>query len=423
MSPFSPSSSESSHSHQSEKTLPVSFSETVLDSVSSDRARASIPEQYQSTFDELRNGILAFCAEFQIPVSALSNKEIFGTYLASPKIPQRRMEEMVLLFHKLDYLIANKKPFVEELSETLEETERLYKLEERYTAQVNLFKELGILRDGVMIGIDNKEYPVPTLEQIALKLRSPECREFFETKYCQGFSKILLVPFGMSLDMMRSFCRLFLRQYKKNHPSFSLDIPDNIVSSSLSYSGADGEDPEVDIVYNPKSFDRDHRGKSKRQLLKEQTQDPDIIPGWRILLLQSSHHDDPGFLEIPRKGEGDVRGLGIIRHDIEAGKSAEEYLSMLRVDQQKSTAGYYGESGMMPEDWMMASMIHLQETGEPLDDIISGRDSMAYLLGASFYDHVPVPIAYWHPDHRMILAEALSDNREEGVGTRTVVVV
>ena len=136
-SPFSRSSSELSHHENSHPSaIPaeagihrtsVSFSEAFLDT--SSRTRDSLPEQHCAHFDELRGSILAFCKEFKIPVSTLSNKEAFGTELTSKKISAERMAQAVSLFARLEHLVTHREPLKEETSvDDVEYAEQHYHL-------------------------------------------------------------------------------------------------------------------------------------------------------------------------------------------------------------------------------------------------------------------------------------------------------
>jgi len=422
MIPFSPSSSESFHSSsQSGESLPVS--EAFLDS--SSRTRDALPEQYRAHFDELRNNIFAFCDEFGIPKETLGSKEAFGTELASKKIPPARMEEAVSLFARLEHLVTNRELLKEKLPEYLEEVERLYNLTEQYTFQFNFLKKAGILDErDTLLGIDGNDYPIPTLEQITQRLY--ERREELSTKRDQGFIKLLLVPFGMSLDALRDILRQFLLTYRESHPTdFYLDTIDSLFISG-DYIEADISD-DKNIVYYPKSFDRDHRGQTKLEILEEQENTPGSTPGWTIHLLQASQDGTPGFRVIPRQGKGKTQGKEIPRPELEAKKTAAEYLSILQQAQDDPTSPYFQESGMTPEDWILAFMIHLEVAKKPLDDYVSG-ESISYLVGAFFpalssQDYDNVPDAFWSNTGQVYLGRDETDKSNETIGIRTSVVV
>jgi len=410
MFPFSSSPSESPCPSQSGE----SFSEAFLNSSS---ARDSLPDQYRAHFDELRSGILAFCHEFEIPVETLRSKENFGKQLASKRIPPKRMAEAVSLFARLEHLVTNKEPLGEE-KEAIEYADRLYNLTEQYTAQVELLERVGILKEGTITGIDGKKYPIPTLEQIASHLLKREKELFIKRE--QGFTKLLLVPFGMSLGALRETFRQFLFSYKQAKIDSHLDI-------SVDYLLSDGGDSPK-LVYNPQSFSKDHQGQTKLHILEEQTGKGDSATlGWKVHLLQPSDPTDlhsPGFASIPREEQGYTHGKETPRPSLEAGKSPNDYLSILQEAQDNPKSPYHGESGLTPEDWILAFMTHLEETGEPLDDAGNHVSSVSHLIGAFFPSSIDVPHACWDRDNRKVFMSGdLPDSRNELFGIRTSVIV
>jgi len=364
--------------HPSQSGEPISFSEAVLDS---SRAHRVVPEKYHELLDELLENIHAFCREFKIPNEALKNVDTFGDFLRASAIPQDKMAEAVLFFQQLEHLVTHKEPLREILSTHLQEAERLYHLQEQYAVQVELIKALGILNvRGDIKGVDGKSYPLPTVEQIAERLCDPERKEFFATKREQKFTKLLLVPFGMSLDSLIDFFKYFLLDYQKQHPEFALDIEEPVWVGD-SYQDADA-DYSRGLRYFPRYIDGvEHQGRTKLQILEEQkTDSTGSISGWHILLLQAPHNNEElGFRRIPRSLRGDTEGGVGWRDDVESCKTPEEYFSMLETAKTDSYDEYFGESGMTPEDWIMAFMTHLEETGEPLDNFSNRKDCAGYL--------------------------------------------
>jgi len=409
---------------------PISFSEAFSDASSFDRLRDSLPEQHRTHLDELRKSIFAFCDEFQIPREALKSKETFGVFLASPKIPPARMAEAVSLFARLEHLVTNKEPIPlkETLPEYLKEIEHLYNLGEQYTFQVKLLEQVGILKEGVITGIDGNKYPIPTLEQIATRLFERE--KDLSTKRDQGFTKLLLVPFGMSLDTLRETFKQFLLSYKQTHSDFDLDVNDPLFTWKDGYPGADTSDPPK-IFYHPTSFDpHNHQGQTKLDILKAQADNPEgSFPGWIVHLLQAPKDNLPGFCGIPRQGQGKTQGEVFPRPDLEANKTSIEYLSIFQEaqDDYDPTSPYFQESGLTPEDWILAFITHLQETGQPLDNYQNSTESMTYLTGA-FFPSIDgsafVPCVCWlHGDRRADLDGRGPRNRGGGIGARSSVIV
>jgi len=413
MFPFFHSSSESPRPSETGTSL----SEAVLDSAS---AYNLVPEKYHKHLDELRENIRAFCKEFGIPNEALKNVEVFGAALKSSVISQKRMAEAVSFFTQLEHLVTHGELFVEVSSEDLEYADRLYHITEQYNAQVALLEQVGILEGGAITGIDGKRYPLPTFARVVERLCDPERKILLETKHYQGFTKLLLVPFGMSLETLIERFKQFLLDYKKTHADFLLNMNSPVYVWEERYmEGADlGDAPQV--VYFPEFFEKDHKGKTKTEVLKEQT-----TPGWRMLLLQAPGYDGAlGFREAPQAGCETGQGEEFPRPDLKAGQECRAYLSIQREAQNDPLSSYFGESGMTPEDWIAAFMTHLQETGEPLDNYENGTDSVIYLTGAFFPKRsFHVPYVFWREDGRQVFltGESLPGRGEKFVSSRFIV--
>jgi len=428
--------------------------------VSSDRARDSVPKQYRAHFNELRNGILAFCKEFEIPSSALQDKKVFGEYLASrkPPVPLKRMEQAVYLFQGLEHLLTHHELWIN--PEALAEAEQFYRLKEQYTVQVDLLKRTGILHSKreqlprqtkrlidffkslspfgkkkrpelketkeilCITGIDGKEYPLPTLEQIAQRLF--EQKELFEIKRDQGFTKLLLVPFGMSLEHLLSALKHFLLDYKKVHEDFRLHSADPLLIWDAFTYGDQEESPRLTYLDSTTTDISHPHTQSKAQILSRQTQHFSATPGWRIVFVQPSVPMDQtskGIASIPPRDCGRIRGEHHFRHDVEASQSSTEEMNYFLEDQKDPSSPYFGESGMTPEDWAIAFMTHLQETGRPLDDWEEKRtENMAYLTGVYFPD--AFALCYWNKlVGQVAFKRCVLEDLDSGVGARFAVVI
>src|SRR3989339_2056473 len=239
--------------------------EAIMDSVSS--VRDSLPEQYRAHFETLRQEIITFTEVHGISRESLGKPDLLREATYKLSIPD--LERLALLLERFEYLLKNGEPKKEDYAEALEHAERLYHLREQYDSQVSLLEQVGILKEGMITGIDGHEHPVPTLKQIASRLF--ERREILKTKHDQGFTKLLLVPFGMSLDALQETLKQFLLKYKKDNPTFNLDTNEPLWVWE-EYKGADiGDSPN--LVYHPKSFtENGHGGKTKTQILKEQAE-------------------------------------------------------------------------------------------------------------------------------------------------------
>jgi len=392
---------------------------------SSDRARDALPKQHRAHFDELRREILAFCDEFQIPKDTLGNIKAFEDSLRSKEIPPERMAQAVSLFQQLEHLVTHGEPFKEK---TLEYADRLYRLTEQYNAQVAFLEQADILKDGAITGIDGQEYLLPTLEQIAQKLF--ERREELSPKRDQGFTKLLLVPFGMSLGVLTDLLNNFLLSYKKDHQDFNVGTNQKPFSGWENDDELDTQDPPL-LIYNPKSFTFDnHQGFSKREVLEQQARDPLSFPGWIIHLFQPEDPRDPtskGFAPIPLEGRGKVYGEGEEhpRPDLDAYHTPNQYLGTLQKAKDNPSSPYFLETGLTPEDWIVAFMIHLQETGTPLDNTWNNKEGGTCLLRC-FYKAARlcrILYMYWTAANNVSVDVQNADQERRTVGVRTSVIL
>ncbi|HBK33529.1 TPA: hypothetical protein DDZ06_00735 [Candidatus Uhrbacteria bacterium] len=402
--------------------------EAIMDSVSS--VRDSLPEQYRAHFETLRQEIIDFTKAHGIPRESLGKSDLLREATCKLSIPD--LERLALLLERFEYLLKNREPKKGEIdpARAIEYVEEHYHLRKQYDFQVELLEEVGILKEGAITGIDGHKYPVPTLEQIAMCLF--ERRGELSTKHDQGFTKLLLVPFGMSLDSLQETLKQFLLKYKKDHPSFPLDTGNPLYTWS-GYQGADiGNSPK--LVYYPQFFTKEgHGGKTKMEILREQEDNQDSFPGWTVHLLQPSNSDSQdteapmGFASIPRQGKGTSQGDLVARPSLEANKTSIEYLSILQKAQDDEDSPYHGETSMTPEDWITAFMIHLSETGKPLDDAWNptNKESVSCLTGAFFRSSVVVvPYAFWgRAGRRVDFSGCDPRDRDEGIGVRSSVVV
>ena len=404
------------------------LNEAILASSSS--VRDSLPEQHHKHFEILRQEIIDFAQAHNILRESLAKPDALREAASKLSIPD--LERLANLLERFEYLLKNGEPKKEDYTEALEYAEVHYHLKKQYDSQFELLEQVGILENGAITGIDGNIYPIPTFEQIAARLF--ERRDTLQTKHDQGFTKLLLVPFGMSLDSLREVLKQFLLKHKKDNPTFDLDT-DEPLWTWTDYQGTDtGDSPK--LVYYPQSFTKEgHGGKTKMEILKTNYKLPTLtptqtsFPGWTIHLLQPSDPTDshsPGFAPIPREGQGTPQGDLIPRPPLEAGKTPIEYLSILQSSQDNPNSPYSHEYGMTLEDWIMAFMTHLQETKKPLDDIWNptNTESYCYLTGAFFPSFVRVPSACCDRGFRR--ANLSSDdphNRDVDIGARFSVMV
>src|SRR3989339_1510849 len=257
--------------------------EAIMDSVSS--VRDFLPEQHRAHFETLRQEIIDFTKAHGISRESLGKPDLLREVTGKLSTPD--LERLALLLERFEHLIVKNEPWKN--TEAIEHGEKFYHIKEQYDSQVSLLEQVGILKEGAITGIDGKIYPIPTLEQIAMRLF--ERRETLRTKHDQGFTKLLLVPFGMSLDILQETFKQFLLDYKQSHPFFDLDTNQPLWAWE-EYRGADiGDSPR--LVYEVGSFeDKNHGGKTKMEILEEEKNTLGRVHGdrerkaWTVLLLQ-----------------------------------------------------------------------------------------------------------------------------------------
>ncbi len=301
----------------------------------------------------------------------------------------------------------------------IEEFCRVFDFKRQYEAQTTLLQKTGLVETGQVLfltGVDGNLYVLPSYETIVQQMEAK--RELLETKADQGFRKLLLVPFGMHLGTMITALESYLIDYKQTHMSFGLD-PNQPV---LVWDGYDKADVDGTLLYDPISFDASHAGVTKADILLSQKNNKNTAAGWRVLLLQAGQ-GGKGFRGIPRSGKGRTVGKRVPRADIEAGKTAREYLSEQGRHASNPVSAYHAEFGMTPEEWIVLFMSHLEETGSPLDDLLRGSDSIAYLTGSYMSVLDSVPFAVWIRDDQqvLLLKRDLNNLADGGSGVRTAV--
>lgn len=276
----------------------------------------------------------------------------------------------------------------EKSEKILAEIEKTLDLKNQYQRQVEMLKDVGILKRlstgkfGIN-GIDKKEYPLPDYQEI--KTRIKEKAEVLKQKIDQGFSKLLLVPFGMSLDrLIERYQEVLWKHYEQkklfvpiqnteNEPTFPDNLPFNqetieaIKNGSKRYediwqkkgSVYDKENSALFVVenyqnadvneiliYHPQQFLKyEHKGKTKEEILKEGKN------GFYILLVE----DLPS---IPQKNQGKILGG---RKQIETGISPVECLKKLKNKE------YEQESGMTIEEYIIYAISYLEEKNQVID--------------------------------------------------------
>ena len=297
-----------------------------------------------------------------------------------------------------------------EKPESLEYSELFEKLnlEQQYETRINSLQSANILEKlsngelGIK-GINNQEYPIPTLNQIKEKIAEKE--EILKTKIEQGFTQIMIVPFAMPItELANKYKEAILKHHKNktlratNGDKLKLDENQPLYV----WGGYDNANTENKIVYYPQEFNKEnHQGKTKQQLLETQ-----LNQGWQILLIE----DLP---DLPAEGQGqEISG----RKQLESNQAPIDYLKQLQ-----ENPIYQNEQGLTPEDWLTYAITHLEETNQVIDDwdVMEVNGEINWNLGGYFPDSDYVSCGAWNRVRRRAnLGRNGSGNRYSNGGVR-----
>lgn len=263
-------------------------------------------------------------------------------------------------------------------------------LAQEYAKRMQTLQKLGIVsilpteRKLGVRGLDGKEYPVPSLQQITELFEGN--RALVERKKEQGFSRLQLVPLAQSLEQLKSRAEVVIRQHAKEGRIFqakrdplSSDTPVRVNQEAPVYmwDRYSSADKDGGLIYFPQSFTSNHGGMTKTEII--QSAAVCAIPGWSVALIE-----DSPFL--PQPGKGMVKGG---RKQLENNLTPNQYLQMLSSQDQ-----YKGETGFTPHDLLVAFLTRLEETNQVSYDW--DDSSGAWLTGAYFPQEGYVPAGSWN---------------------------
>ncbi len=271
---------------------------------------------------------------------------------------------------------------------------------QQYETQKNIFRQAGLieeLKNGELglKGIDGQEYPLPTAEEISQRLN--EKKDLFREKVAQGFSQLLIVPFGMSLDeLVKKASAVILKHYRagkffatkknQNNPKEKLKPLDLDTNQPLwTWNNWKNSDVNDQCVYYPQALiEKNHQGKTKTAILKQQKKAQSPLAGWDVLLTEAN-------MNLPKAGQGQTMNG---RKQLEANQKPEQYLKQLQTKSE-----YQNEQGLTNEAWLTLLITHLEKTNQVIDDW-QGNGKACYLPGSFFPSSRVLGSGCWSRDFR-----------------------
>jgi hypothetical protein len=276
------------------------------------------------------------------------------------------------------------------------QSEQLFPVEREYARCVTALNRTGILTllpksESIgVIGIDGKEYPIPTQEQV-VELFAHN-RELVGRKVPQGFDRLELTPMAMTtpllIDRMKAAILKHAAEGKiyqtRRSPSDPL-IPVRVNTEKHVWiwdtlrQALDTDE----LVYFPQEYSSNHRGQTKLEVVNNGR--ICAVPGWSVGLVES-------LPIMPQQGRGKTLGG---RRQLEIGSSPRDYLRTLQ------TQAYQGETGKTLEDFITKFLTHLETTNEVSNDRYD--NNALWFLGqyVKYVKHVKsdlVPTGWWHRD-------------------------
>lgn len=266
-----------------------------------------------------------------------------------------------------------------------------------------------------VIGLDEKEFPVPILGKVNDLFASNW--EMVESKTRQGFTRLQMTPLAMPVHHLVERVGATVSEHagagdvlrtRRNPAEAGVPVRPNTGEPVWIWETVSKALDTPEVVYFPNAYDPDdHGGLTKAEALRDPRHC--AFPGWSVGLVEP-------IPVMPRQGEAkEMEG----RWQLEAGSTPTEYLELL------STPPYEGETGWTLEDALTHFICHMEETGEVSHDRADGNT--LWLLGTfmpgSMRNALLVPTANWasHAGRRMYIGAHRTNNRVKDAVGRSMV--
>ena len=243
------------------------------------------------------------------------------------------------------------------------QSEKVFPVEREYARCVAALNRTGILtvlpksESSGVVGVDGKEYPMPTQEQVAELFAYN--RELVGRKVPEGFDCLELTPMAMPapalIDRLKAAIVKHTAQGKiiqtRRSPSDPLiPVRVNIEKHVWIWDTLRQAIDTDEVVYFPEEYSCNHGGQAKLEVVNNGRFC--AVAGWSVGLVES-------LPIMPAQGQGKTLGG---RRQLEIGASPRDYLRTLQ------TQAYRGETGKTIEDFVVKFLTHLEATNEVSND-------------------------------------------------------
>lgn len=243
-----------------------------------------------------------------------------------------------------------------------------FPVEREYTRCVTALKRTGILtlllksKSLGVVGIDGKEYPIPSQEQVVEIFEFN--REFVRRKVSQGFNRLELTSIAISTSLLIDHLKAAIVKHAIEGKIFQTrrSLSDPLIPVRVNAEKhvwiwetlRQALDTD-ELMYFPQEYSNNHRGQTKLEVSNNRWFC--AVPGWSVGLVE----DLP---IMPQQGEAKTLSA---RKQLEVGSSPREYLETLQ------TQAYQGETGMTLEDFITKFLARLETTDEVSNDVCDGN--------------------------------------------------
>ncbi len=273
------------------------------------------------------------------------------------------------------------------------QSEHLFSVEREYERCINALSRTGILTllpksaSSGVIGIDGREYPVPSLKHV-VKLFAQN-RELVERKVQQGFDQLELTPMAVPMPLLIDRLKEAILKhaavgsiYQTRRSASDPLIPVRVNKEKQVWIWDTLREAfDLDgLVYFPQEYSSNHGGQTKLEVINNGR--ICAVPGWSVGLVER-------LPIMPLQEQGEILGG---RRQLEIGFSPREYLRTLL------TEAYQGETGKTLEDFIIKFLTHLETTNEVSHDV--GDNNALWCTGQYMkisYAEL-VPTGRWHRD-------------------------
>jgi len=275
--------------------------------------------------------------------------------------------------------------------EEINYSEFLVSIENQYAHCISVYKSAGIIIHlqksncfGV-IGIDGKEYPIPTFENV--KELFIQNKDLICKKIPQGFSHLELTPLAnpinVLIDLMKKSIlkhaeKGLIYQTRKSASDPLIPIKVNKEKQVWIWDTLMQVIDSDELIYFPQEYSNNCSGYTKSEVINNGRFC--AIPGWSVGIVES-------LSIMNQKGQGKTLGY---RKQLEIGFSPREYLKILQ------NKRYEGETGKTLEDFITRFIYHLETTNEISND---RYDNNAFWCLGQYvrikYAEL-VPTGWWH---------------------------